>query len=146
MPKFKEGDVVEVIEEDIDFRVGEMLTVLNENDEDDFIRALSLNGTIEMIDANKVKLMSKRMKNMDNLEVGDVLVNKAGHEKTVLAVLESLVGLSFRDEPVYFEDWYTTEYLTTQGYTVKGTEETTEMTVSEIADKLNIKNLKIVKE
>lgn len=85
---------------------------------------------------------------LDNLSVGDVVVDKGGVERTVLAVLPALVGLSCVNAPDGFWGWFTIADLKRNGHTVKETEEdeVTELTMDEVAklagvavDKLRIR-------
>lgn len=79
-------------------------------------------------------------KTLDNLEVGDVLVDNYGAERTVIDVLPHSYLLSSVFNPDTIGDWYTPRDLKKDGYTIKNAtpKELTELTVAEVEKKLNI--------
>lgn len=88
-------------------------------------------------------------KTMENLQKGDVLVDKDGYERTVVYAVDEIVftagpGDETSSRGVY--PWSLGE-LKHSGIHLKADETTTELTMDEIADKfgLNVANLKIKK-
>ena len=84
-------------------------------------------------------------KTLDNLEVGDILESASG-ERSVLAICGDVYCLSYIDYYDVVGSWLTKKEIEKLGYKPKQVEETQELTVKEISEKLGIKNLKIIKE
>lgn len=75
-------------------------------------------------------------KDLDNLEVGDVLVDTSGNEITVLGVLGQLIFLSKYSTQEYYSGGYTVIQLKDYGFKLKcQEEEITELTIDQIAEK-----------
>lgn len=77
-------------------------------------------------------------KTMENLQVGDILLNQNDTECEVFAVLGKVVIVNDGDDDKYTAT-YIIEELINDGWQVKGTEpEVKEVTLEEIAEKMNI--------
>ncbi len=91
-------------------------------------------------EGHELKLLEKTL---DTLETGDILIDRGGTEKEVLAVLNGVVIVDDGDEDECTEVLITSRL---EGYTIKGeTQEVKEMTVAEISEALG-HDVKVVKE
>lgn len=142
--KIKEGNRVRVITctEGYEDHEGEIGIVISSNSINEYPVCLDNGGGCI---ASEVELV---MKTLDYLEVGDVLLDRDEDEQTVLAVCDKVVCLSMCNKPSVFDHWYTVNELKVEHLTITGveTEEAAELTVKEVAKRLGIKNLKIVKD
>lgn len=79
-------------------------------------------------------------KTLDNLEVGDVVVDTIGNEREILCLLPGLYLLSDFNTKDMGSHWYKKSYLKESGYTLKNQpqDDTTELSLQEVADKFGI--------
>lgn len=138
-----------------DFKVGERVRVVKcsagDSEHEGRVGVLEGKYDNEVVfddgDSCVAKEIERAAKDLDHLEVGDVLV-KNTTERKVLAVLGDVIGVSFCDNHNGFYEWVTVYQLKDLGYTVNAATEPTEtvMTIAEIEKKLGIEHLKVVKE
>ena len=142
MSKFKVGDKVIVTKciNGHEFRTGEVVRLTS--GESRSWRAEKLDGSEWWhVDVGEIQPMEKTM---DNLQEGDVLINSGlDYKRIVEGQIGSLIVVKDTDDNV--GRMVTIEQLVDDGWKLKDTSEATEMTVEEVAKKLNIDNLKIVK-
>lgn len=90
-------------------------------------------------------------KTLDNLEVGDILVDKDRDEKKVLGICGEVYFLSYENNFDSFGDMYTLKEIKKLGFKLKSgksSDKTIEVSMDEIAEKFSIpvEKLKIKKE
>lgn len=114
MSKFKVGDKIRM-KEDCDFgkaKWGEMYLVMKDEGGDYYI-----NSPEECNCQEKWELVTP--KTLENIEFGDVVVDKDGYERKVLGRLNSLVFLSDVNDFDCADVTYTVEELKKRGFTLK---------------------------
>lgn len=149
MSKFKKGDKVVALEDHSGYTLTKGKTyVVDSLDYDGDPRVINDEGYkvgvfsfyFELAPKrkyNKRKKVSMKVKTLDNLEVGDVLVLNGRFERTVLAVVRSLIALSVAGDPTDYLGWYTVTQLNKNGHKLKAQpEQPKELTLKEIEEKL----------
>lgn len=155
--KFKIGDKVELIEDYDTYKKGYSFVIstiipshgyYNKGDlcydnEDDLYYGIDFKGCY----AKRLKLC---VKTLDNLEVGDIVIDNEGLEHKVHALVGLLVFISEFDNFNIASTYFTIEELKEKEYTVKQNEtveDITELTLEDVAklanvsvDKLRIKD------
>lgn len=89
----------------------------------------------------------KKEKTLENLEVGDILVDWSGYKSMVLAICGKVYCLSMDDDFKSARDWYTISELENYLYSIYQEPEppkVQELTVEEISEKLGYE-VKVVK-
>ena len=87
------------------------------------------------------------MKNWDNLQVGDVIVDKDGYKAKVLEVLTNVFLMSVWSDFDVAGDWYTCAAAQRYGYIIKGSEdEEVKQAIATLTKHGKIKNGKIIEE
>lgn len=136
MNKFKVGDRVKITKEQhstCNLQKGDVGVIadINTNNAPYVYRVKGLKNWACMGEDD----MQLRNKSLDNLEVGDVLVDCARYERTVLAIVGKLVALSQGNRPETHYEWYTVAELKETSYKLKDSEEEiTELTLEEVAE------------
>lgn len=139
MSEFKVGDVVTIPTDCIDHDYNTVGDVVRIDEDGDFIVSPRGHPNKECY-GHDYKLIS-RGRTMDNLEVGDVLIQD-DCEYTVQAVIDRLVFLSEYDDPEVSGGHYTVSELK-EGFKLKTEETVKEMTVQEVSELVG-KTVKIV--
>lgn len=95
-------------------------------------------GYAEKFDSSELVLAEK---GLDNLEVGDIIVNTVGDEAKALAVLGDVFLRSRLSDFDNAHSWLTISEAQAKGWTVKQdtpTEEITELSIAELEQKLDL--------
>lgn len=133
MSKFKVGDRVEIVAlPDTNHKLGD-IGIIKKHDGSDYIPwEVEVAGKHEgFYESDELKLMEKTM---DNLQVGDILVDKWGNEHEVFFVNEKIVIIN-DGAPDKDTETYIRSHLEQEGYSLK----------TEEVSKLVGKTVKIVK-
>ena len=150
--KFKIGDKVELLEDYWSNRKkGDKFTITSR--EGGFTNDMDLYSCVSLDDPNvRMGVFGKRLKlaekTLDDLEVGDILLDSDGDEVKVLAICNEIIGISEYDDFDTFNKWLTiseikNRFTLKQDLTAKITELTLE-DVAKLAGK-DVSQIKIVK-
>lgn len=98
-----------------------------------------------------LRTAEKTLDDFSTLEIGDVLVDRDGDERTILDVREKIIGLSNLSHGERYGNFYTKDDLDYYGCKLKEQpeeDETVELTMDEIAEKfgIDVKKLKVKKQ
>lgn len=159
--KYKVGDIV-IVDKDLveDECYGAYPFFIDGNERDPRGKSVTIvrvdNSSYDVnCDGNLFALLTDEMlespvKTLDNLEVGDILIDENGNERTILATCEKVHFLSAYGNKGFAGRMYTALEIKEMNLTIKQevpVEEVTELTLEEIAEKFgkDVTKIKIKK-